>query len=446
MELTKSTFLQEIEKHELFSKNDRLIVAVSGGIDSIVMADLLIKCSFTVILAHCNFNLRGEESLRDENFVKNFADKKGIILEIKNFDTQNYADQKNISIQEAARELRYQWFYELLVSNKASYILTAHHADDLAENILIKLGRGEGPGLWNSLKRQSDKLIRPLLSFSRKEIIKYATLNLIQFAEDSSNNSDYYTRNFYRNQVIPLIESKQNNFSGNLVKHALILQKERKKIEEMAEDWLKSKRVFVGTRETIAGSDILNAWFPDSYVHYWLRDKGFSFSILNDIMDAIKQNDTLSFHNSSFLLTYSQGWLSLEPNEESEEFNLLIPEPDFNIKINNYEFRSGILAEDSAWFVALPPNISFPLMLRKWNAGDQIKLLGLNAYKSVSDILQQEKIPYPQRKEVLVLLDAQMEIISLLGYRNSEKTRVEKDELNTCNKFIFLPSDEYPLP
>jgi tRNA(Ile)-lysidine synthase len=201
-----------IQKNLSFLSGKKLLLAVSGGIDSIVLTDLLLQLDFKIGVAHCNFQLRAEESDQDFSFVKDFCKKNNIPFFGQHFDTKEYAERHKLSIQIAARKLRYDWFDELLKTEGFDYLLTAHHADDSVETFLINFTRGTGLDGLTGIPQRNDKIIRPLLLFSREAIENYAKENNIQWREDSSNASDKYVRNKIRHEIIPILKELNPSF------------------------------------------------------------------------------------------------------------------------------------------------------------------------------------------------------------------------------------------
>ena len=210
-------FENHIAQNFSFLIGKNLLLATSGGIDSMVMVDLFHKLSFEIAMAHCNFQLRGLESFEDQNFVQNYAQTNEIPLFLTQFDTQAFAKDYKLSTQVAARELRYNWFYELLETKKYDYILTAHHADDNLETFLIHLSRGTGLDGLTGIPAKNGKVIRPLLIFSRDEIEQYAIENSIQWREDSSNASEKYLRNKIRHNLVPILKELNPDFLSSLL-------------------------------------------------------------------------------------------------------------------------------------------------------------------------------------------------------------------------------------
>jgi tRNA(Ile)-lysidine synthase len=221
-------FKENIRQLNLFSAKDKLLLAVSGGVDSVVLCELCKQAGSDFIIAHCNFQLRGEESERDEQFVKELGKKYGAEVLVKKFDTEKYADENKFSTQEAARKLRYDWFEELInprlndsvgqesTNKPINYLLTAHHSDDNNETILMNFFRGTGLHGLTGIPISAGYIRRPLLSFSKEELIAFAKENNLEFVEDSSNKSSKYTRNFFRNEIIPAISKVYPQVKDNL--------------------------------------------------------------------------------------------------------------------------------------------------------------------------------------------------------------------------------------
>ncbi|HMD00715.1 MAG TPA: tRNA lysidine(34) synthetase TilS, partial [Ferruginibacter sp.] len=215
-------FKSYIDQRSLFRKSDRLLIAVSGGVDSVVLCELCKLAGYDFIIAHCNFRLRGEESDRDEKFAQWLSEKYGVEYFARSFDTTSIAKAEKKSIEETARDLRYNWFHELLAdhaSSNANYILTAHHADDNVETVMMNFFRGTGiKGLRGILPKQG-KLIRPLLFASKQEIEDFAKQHDLQFVTDHTNAENEFTRNYFRNEIIPMIEKKYPAAKENILKN-----------------------------------------------------------------------------------------------------------------------------------------------------------------------------------------------------------------------------------
>ena len=290
-------FLEFLTTNQLVSNNSRILLAVSGGMDSVVMVDLFHKAGFTFAIAHANFHLRGEESDRDERFVRQLADFYKVDFFLKHFETKKYALQHKVSIQVAARELRYHWFDELLIKKGYDAVATAHHLDDQVETFLINLARGTGISGLHGIPVRQGKIIRPLLFASRNEIAAYASENNLKFVEDSSNSSLKYTRNRIRHKIIPELEKINPGFKAGL----------NETIQIIREAEIIYKQAICDTRNSILekrGNNFVipaKAFFSlnplKAYAFELLSPFGFNLSGINDILglkDAIPGKEVIS--------------------------------------------------------------------------------------------------------------------------------------------------------
>jgi len=318
-------FQNHINQKFPFLNGKKLLLATSGGLDSMVMVDLFHKLPFDIAIAHCNFQLRGMESFEDQNFVQNYAETNNIELFITQFDTEAFAEDYKLSTQVAARELRYSWFYELLDTKKYDYILTAHHADDNLETFLINFVRGTGLDGLTGIPEQNDKVIRPILFFSRQELEQYAKENKIQWREDSSNASDKYLRNKIRHNLVPILKELNPDFLSSFQKTQTYLQES----QTMAED------ASIMVYQQVAkenGEDIhfdLNQLkkLPNykSYLYQWLNEYGFS--AWDDIYDLVDSQSGKQVFSNKFRLLKNRDFLILSPIKlevEIEEYFIYI--------------------------------------------------------------------------------------------------------------------------
>ena len=214
-------FTDFIKKENLFQPKDKLLLAVSGGVDSVVLCELCRQAGYDFVIAHCNFQLRGGESERDEQFVRRLAKKDGVEIFVERFETEEYAEKNKCSIQVAARQLRYKWFAEILTTSLLGlkYVLTAHHANDNIETLLMNFFKGTGINGLQGIIPKQNKIVRPLLFAKKEELFGFAKENNLSFVEDSSNASDKYTRNYFRNQLIPAIRKTFPQVEDNIVKN-----------------------------------------------------------------------------------------------------------------------------------------------------------------------------------------------------------------------------------
>lgn len=418
--------LQKLQNHINntlpFLKGKKILLAVSGGIDSMVLVDLFSKLDFEIGIAHCNFQLRGEESNEDENFVKIQSIKYTIKGYFKSFDTKNYSEEKKISIQQAARELRYNWFKELLEKEGYDYLLTAHHLDDSLETFLINFTRGTGIEGLTGIPEVNGNVIRPLLIFSRDEIENYAKANKIEWREDSSNASDKYFRNKIRHHVVPilkelnpsLLESFENtikNISGTntLVKDAL-----NTSFKEIASK--KNNDTYFDIEKLIQLENY------KSYLYEWL--KPFGFSDWQSIQELIHSQSGKQVFSESYRLLKDRDQLILsktEINNIDEVF--LINENEnsivkpINLSICNQSYISE--PTNSCIFVD-KEKLKFPLKIRKWQEGDYFYPSGMQGKKKVSKYFKDEKFSLID-KENTWLLCSNNEIIWIINYRADQR-------------------------
>jgi tRNA(Ile)-lysidine synthase len=415
-----------------FLTGKKLILATSGGLDSMVMAHLFHQLNYEIAIAHCNFQLRGVESFEDQKFVQEYADANGIPLFVTQFDTKAFAEDYKLSTQVAARELRYNWFYELLETEKYDYILTAHHADDNLETFLINLSRSTGLEGLTGIPEQNENIIRPLLQFSRQEIENYAKENNIKWREDSSNASDKYLRNKIRHHLVPMLKELNPNFITSFQKTQTYLQE----AQDMVEDASIMVYQQVAKQE---GDDIhfdLNQLkkLPNykSYLYQWLNE--FGFAAWEDIYALVESQSGKQVFSSEFRLLKDRDSLILSP------FNFVDKEEEFLIEENQQEVKIPLnlsfckvadisLVSNTTIFVD-SDKLKFPLVLRHWNEGAVFQPFGMEGKsKKVSKLFKDEKLSLID-KENTWLLYSNDEIVWVIGIRQDERFRIENKTKN----------------
>ncbi|WP_269235099.1 tRNA lysidine(34) synthetase TilS [Flavobacterium flavigenum] len=412
-----------------FLENKKLFLAVSGGLDSMVLLHLFQQLDYEIAVLHCNFQLRGLESLGDQDFIRNYCKENNISIFTTQFDTEAFAKDYKLSTQIAARELRYSWFYELLETHKFDYILTAHHADDNLETFMINLSRGTGLDGLVGIPEENDKIIRPFLPFSRGEILQYAKENNIQWREDSSNASDKYLRNKIRHDLIPVLKEINPNFLKAFQKTQSYLQESN----EMAED--ASIMIYQQVAKE-AGEEIhfdLNklTQLPNyrSYLYEWLNE--FGFLAWNAIYDLVDGQSGKQVFSSEFRLLKNREALILSPlnnnPEEKEEFEINKNDTQINFPLNlKFCNVSHITIESNKIIFVDAEKIQFPLILRKWKEGDSFQPFGMNGKsKKISKLFKDEKLSLIE-KENSWLLCSKDQIVWVLGIRQDERFKIEK--------------------
>lgn len=404
-------------------KNKKILLAISGGIDSVVLTHLLHSHSTELLLAHCNFQLRGEESNGDEAFVRDFAKTLGIPLEVKRFDTHQYAIAHQLNTQLAARELRYEWFYELLETHHCDALATAHHANDNLETFLINLSRGSGLDGLLGIPQQTDKIVRPLLQWSRQQIYDYAKAHQLQWREDSSNASNKYVRNVIRHEIIPQMAAVHPNYLENFNQTQEYLHQSARFIDFYIEEWRKScfsprpQEGGLSVPIAIDTQKLQSAPEIDLVLHKLFYPYGFGNvkDLKNLLFNAEAGKQLLSATHS--LVKDSKGaWLkeltaeSLLPTLTYEELT-----PPFNITKGD-------------------PNIAFidadkltaPLTLRQKQAGDFFYPIGLGVKKKLSKFFIDEKYSQVARENQW-LLCSEEDIVWVIGKRLDDRFKITEN-------------------
>lgn len=430
--LSTKNFIDIIQQQNLFSKRDKLILAVSGGIDSVVICELCKQAGFDFVIAHCNFQLRGEESERDENFVKDLGKKYRVDVLVKKFDTDEYAKKNKLSIQEAARELRYNWFQEL-VNNKrndaAIHLLTAHHADDNVETVLMNFFRGTGLHGVTGMPAALNYIKRPLLGFSREEIVQFARENKLEHIEDSSNQSSRYTRNFFRNEIIPAISKVypqvKENLQDNISRFKEIEKLYKISVGEIMNRLLKKK----GNEIHIPVKQLMQ-FNNRALIYEIIADYGFSEKQVDEV---IKLSESESGHYiqspaNNYRIIRHRHWFIISPTSPIVSENIIIEE-----NTRKVEFSGGLLKleitgnrkpETGNNIASLDvEEITFPMLLRKWKTGDYFYPLGMKKKKKLSRFFIDNKLSKTEKEKIWVI-EMNKKIIWVVGQRIDERFKV----------------------
>jgi tRNA(Ile)-lysidine synthase len=431
--------------------NCEFLLAVSGGLDSVVLVDLIHRAGFQYHIAHGNFQLRGDESERDEKFVRSLGEKYGKEVLVKKFDTKAYASENKISIQEAARDIRYTWFKQVIdswritknqsadtcVPSPGNYILTAHHADDNVETLLMHFFRGTGIQGLTGIQPLSEKrqLIRPLLVFRKKELLDYANERELDFVEDSSNASDKYTRNFFRNQLLPQIKEVFPQVEDNLLKNI-------ERFGEATELYRQSVNTHKNKLLEQKGNEwhipVLK-WKSVQPLHSitWELIKTFGFhAAQTDQVIKLLDAENGSYQSSgTHRIIRNRKWMIISPNSTETAQHIVIEEDDKRIAFENGALQMQMLlnsADDGIQFNNQDPNgeaflhadeIVFPLLLRKWKTGDYFYPLGMQKKKKIGKFLIDMKLAKTEKEKVWVL-ESNQKIIWVIGYRIDNRFRI----------------------
>lgn len=409
-----------------FLENKKLLLATSGGLDSMIMAHLFHKLKYDVALVHCNFQLRGMESFGDQNFVQDYAEANEIPIFVTQFDTEAFAKDYKLSTQVAARDLRYNWFYELLETENYDYILTGHHADDNIETFLINLSRGTGLEGLVGIPEQNDKIIRPLLPFSREEIAKYANDNEIKWREDSSNASDKYLRNKIRHDLVPLLKELNPQFISSFQKTQSFLQESQQMVEDAS--IMVYQQVAKQEEEEIRFDLNQLKKLPNyqSYLYQWLHE--FGFLAWDDVYELVDSQSGKQVFSPNFRLLKDRNFLILCPISteiEEKEYFITKDTKEVNIPLNLTFCRVSYISVplNTAIFVD-QDQLQFPLVLRRWRQGDYFQPFGMEGKsKKVSKLFKDEKLSLIEKENVWILCSGET-IVWIVGIRQDERFRV----------------------
>ena len=419
-----------------FLKDKKLLLATSGGLDSMVLLDLFQKLNTKIHIAHCNFQLRGIESFEDQKFVQDYAEKNKIPYFTTTFDTENFAKDYQLSIQIAARTLRYDWFYELLESEKLDYILTAHHADDSLETFIINLSRGTGLDGLIGIPSENDKIVRPLLLFSRNEMEQYAQENKVSWREDSSNASDKYIRNKIRHHIVPLLKDLNPNFLESFKKTQTYLQDSQVMVEDA------TIMIYQQVAKEIQGTvhfdikKLKQLANYKSYLYQFLKEYGFfAWEDIYKLVDAPTGKLVLS---DEYRLIKNREFLILSPKKNADDETFLIEknQKEVNFPLNMlFTIENTISETDSGSIFVDQDLLQYPLTLRKWQENDIFYPFGMVGKKKLSKFFKDEKMSMID-KENCWLLCSQNDIVWVVNKRLDNRFKVTENT-KTILKIAF---------
>lgn len=430
-------FIQHWKKKfsSLLPPHSKVLLAVSGGMDSVVMADLFFSAKIPAAIAHVNFHLRGEESNRDEQFVESIAAFYHFDYHIREFNTTQYATENKLSVQEAARVLRYQWFQDLLVQNNKgnnyALIATAHHANDSIETMLINFFRGTGIAGMHGILPVHEKIIRPLIFWKQKKLKTYAIEKNLTWIDDSSNDSDKYTRNYFRHQLIPSVQKVfpevNENLLGNISRFSEIEKiyndaievKKKKLLKQTRDEW---QLQIAALKKTNTISTIL-----------WeiLKDFNFTSAQVTEAIKLLDSNYGAYISSSSHRLIKHRDKLLLAPLKENTMKHYFIEKDQEVIHAPNsiFTFKTedpkNFIIPKSTQEAALDINkIKFPLVLRHWKSGDYFYPLGMKKKKKIARFLIDLKFSILEKEKCMVLENAEKHILWIVGVRIDDRFKI----------------------
>jgi len=432
--------IQYIGQHQFLKSNSKVLAAVSGGIDSMVMLYLLHASGVDVVAAHCNFRLRGSESDDDEAFVRAEADKSGILLHVSHFDTSAYAAQNGFSIQMAARELRLRWFLELAEQYDYDAIAIAHNRDDRIETLFINLARGSSIHGLTGIKPKNGKIIRPLLFASREEIERYAQTHHIAFREDSSNATDHYARNYIRHHVLPGLEQFFPGLRQAIDRNMEHLSAVESFYNEAIEQY-KSK--IITMKDDLVYIDLQGlskSPSPPALLYEILKPSGFSNTVASEIFEETQHPSGRQFYSDTHRLLHDRQSLILQKLDTEQSQEYFIDEHTSSIdlpismKIDKFIKYHGFMPDTNSDVACLDAQkLQFPLLLRKWKHGDSFRPLGMKNMKKLSDFFIDIKLSLIEKERLWVLVSGE-QIAWIVGLRIDDRFKIT----NKTNGIIRL--------
>ncbi|WP_310994196.1 tRNA lysidine(34) synthetase TilS [Aequorivita marina] len=422
--------IQKFKKHIATSFqyliDKKLLIACSGGLDSVVLTYLMKRAGFDIGLAHCNFSLRGKESDADEMFVIGLAKQLDIAVYAETFNTHKFADEHKVSTQMAARSLRYNWFEEVLKDFKYDYILTAHHLDDDLETFFINLSRGTGLNGLTGIPKKNDKIVRPMLSFSRNELLRYAKANKLKWREDSTNQKADYLRNMIRLEVLPKFKETNKTILRNFQK----TQKNLNATRHLVDDYMALVYKLAVSEEQDAykiNIQKLNELPHTKELLYELLN-GFGFTNWDDVSNLLHaQTGKQVFSKTHQLLKNRDDLILSEVNQENPDETYLVSEAGTSSPIHLKIAPSEFIGETEKNLVYLDGDkLRFPLKLRKWRNGDTFHPFGMKGTKKLSKFFKDEKIPLTEKNKIWLLL-SEDKIVWIIGYRMDDRFKITRN-------------------
>ena len=429
----KDKVLKFIEEKQLFSKGERLLLGLSGGADSVGLLLVLRELGYDVGCVHCNFHLRGDESARDEAFVRDLCDRLGVELYVVDFDTQGYCAEHGLSVEMGARKLRYDYFYKLMKEKGYDKVCIAHHRDDQIETFFINLLRGTGLRGLCGIPEKNDVVVRPLLCCSRDEVLEYLSNKGEKYVTDSSNLSTEYVRNKIRLELIPLLESINVSARKNIETSMLNLNEERRVYDwcvgRMEEElsFVRDGMLFV-SKEGLQRSPS-----PLSLLHETLRECGFHRDQLVQMLYSI-DNVGRRFYSSEYVVTVDREYLVVSGQEEGdfESISIVLDRKDGIVSLSDGTSLSYKIVKREGLEISKEPDYAYfdrqklgnPLIIRKVKDGDSFVPFGMKGKKLVNDLLAEKKLNRTE-KERQLLLESDGEIAWVIGVRSSERFKVD---------------------
>ena len=436
-------FLSYCKTHNLIHDNQRVLVAISGGADSVVLSHLFYTSNIPFALAHCNFKLRAEASDADELFVRSLAKTYNCQLFVQSFETTQFAAEKKLSIEMAARQLRYEWFETVRKEHSFDAIATAHHQEDNAETILLNVIRGTGIRGLLGIKNKTATIIRPLLFADKASILSYVADNGLDYRTDESNFEDIYKRNKLRNAVFPLLKELNPSviatFNENAERIGQSFKLYEQRIEALLSDIIVEKTEDI---QKVSIQKLQATGFADVLIYEWLQPFGFTASVFKNVEDVLHAQSGKRFLSGEYELIKDRETLVLSKLVSIVEPIIIYidtrkVETDITLSISTIPLSDcDFKTSNNAIAFLDAAKVQFPLTLRRWNHGDAFVPLGMKQHKKLSDFLIDHKVSVSDKKKTFVMVDAHDEILWVVGYRLAEKAKITEHTKDVL-KFVL---------
>ncbi len=428
LDLTPRNVQKILEGKCGLSLHQPILVAVSGGADSMVLIHLLKNRRINISVAHCNFNLRGEESDGDQRLVEEYCEQHEVKLYVKSFDTNHYAKENKVSIEMAARELRYGWFNKLIDEYQFEALLTGHHGNDSIETFFLNLVRGTGVKGLSGIQYRNGNILRPLLDFSRQQIEEYCHQNKISFRYDSSNSDVQYLRNKIRHEVIPVLEQMNPSFFNTMLHNMEHLQEAEMLLQEVVERF--KAEVLVDEHEKVLiPISKLNMYAEKKTILFEvLRPYGFNASVVDDVVYHLDGISGKQFFSETHRLIKDRHNLLVMPIEEISVDHFWLEEgrTDLPVKVEAkiYKKPADFSFSTNPRLIHLDADlVDLPLLFRKWQEGDRFMPLGMSQYKKVSDFFIDNKFSLADKEQTWIAVSGE-DIVWIAGHRIDDRFKI----------------------
>jgi len=426
-------FKQHLHQNFPFLEDSKLLIAISGGIDSVVLAHLCSQLNLNFSLCHCNFNLRGQESDDDEAFVTSLAKTLKTLVYTTSFETEKYATKNKVSIQVAARDLRYTWFYKLLDANQYDYVLTAHNTNDNLETFIINLTRGSGLEGFTGIPPVNQKSVRPLLAFSRDDITLFAIKNGIVWREDRSNASIKYVRNKVRHKVIPILKELNPHVLESFQNTIEYLNESQSIINDAVKNITANVVSYENDVLKISCKEIDKLSNKKAYLYQLLQ--GYGFTAWNDIVDLISAQPGKQIFSNTHRLLKDRNFLILTTINKSQSIKGPILIDQKVSKITNpikltIQNTDDYTSKNKEQIIIDKDLVNYPLSLKKWHHGDAMYPTGMKGSKKISQLFKDNKLSLLDKEKIWILADAKDHIIWVIGLRQDRRYLVNKTSKN----------------